>query len=576
MVVANNIMALNSHRNLKAVGTKQEVASARLSSGYRINSAADDAAGLAISEKMRAQIRGLNMASKNAQDAISLIQTAEGGMQEIDNMIQRIRELVVYASNDTQENNFTGTGDRQKIQDEINQLTAEIDSMSERVEFNKKKVINGDYANPAELLASASAKLTAAIAKLTNATATLTAAQTQQTNASTDLSGVQTLMSGYDAAVATQEAALQTAITNLPTDLSSAVTTYSGGSDTKNLSGVLTKFQTALQNLANTNPSGLNESSIRGLVTQYFSGASGTNGDGDTIGDGNVTATITGGGMSALSITIADAGGDTVAALNTAVNAMAAEAAKVVNAVANVNAIKLAGAAVNTLGETGVAGHFNTPLTPGAPSATGNADYSAGIGSYATLVQAYTEYSDTKSTADSALAKAQNEYDVVNNSIKSYQAQVDAAVALQAKLGSSSPGLYFQVGANAEQGLQMSIGAVKTDVLGIGNGNGESSIDVVKHTGADITNFLDTMDEALSYVTSERSKLGAAQNRLEYTIRSLDISAENLTSAESRVRDTDMAKEMMNLTQANILQQAAVAMLAQANQAPQSILQLLQ
>ncbi|MDR3277782.1 MAG: hypothetical protein LBT12_03325, partial [Oscillospiraceae bacterium] len=146
MRIQNNVSAINAHRYYGINQTNAQKSIAKLSSGYRINSAADDAAGLAISEKMRAQIRGLTMASKNAQDGISLIQTAEGGMQEIDNMLQRIRELVVYASNDTQEQNAYGTGDRQKIQDEISQLTQEIDALSDRVEFNKKKVINGEVA----------------------------------------------------------------------------------------------------------------------------------------------------------------------------------------------------------------------------------------------------------------------------------------------------------------------------------------------------------------------------------------------------------------------------------------------
>ncbi len=163
LVVQTNVLALNSHRNLKVIGVKQTQSSARLSSGYRINSAADDAAGLAISEKMRAQIRGLDMASKNTQDGISLVQTAEGGLQEIDNMIQRIRELVDQAANDT--NDFT-TNDREKIQEEINQLTQGIDNMSEQVEFNAKKLLDGslmDKATRSQLLADIDKKLAAAI-----------------------------------------------------------------------------------------------------------------------------------------------------------------------------------------------------------------------------------------------------------------------------------------------------------------------------------------------------------------------------------------------------------------------------
>ena len=286
MVVRTNVLAINSHRSLKQVGTQQAKSSARLSSGYKVNSAADDAAGLAISEKMRAQIRGLDQASTNAQDSISLIQTAEGGMQEIDNMIQRIRELTVKAANDTLEGSNPGTApsDRVKVQDEIKQLITEIDKMAGRVEFNKKKVINGSFS-----------------------------------------------------------------------------------------------------------------------------------------------------------------------------------------------------------------------ITSGKP-------------------------------------------------------------------------LHFQVGANAGQSMTLHIESVDSGTLGI---RGEFD---AMHTadGATISNLLTKVDDALEKVTTERSKLGAAQNRLEYTMKSLDISSENLSASESRIRDTDMAKEMMSLTQANVLQQAATSMLAQANQAPQSVLQLLQ
>ena len=141
-VVNTNVLAINSHRALKNVGNAQAKASGRLSSGLRINSAADDAAGLAISEKMRGQVRGLNQASRNSQDGISLIQTAEGGIQEVNNMVQRIRELVVQAANETNQ-----AEDRDKVQTEIDQLKNEIDAMTGRVEFNSKKLINGDLSS---------------------------------------------------------------------------------------------------------------------------------------------------------------------------------------------------------------------------------------------------------------------------------------------------------------------------------------------------------------------------------------------------------------------------------------------
>lgn len=411
MAINTNILALNSHRSLKGVGAKQEKASTRLSSGYRINSAADDAAGLAISEKMRSQIRGLDMASKNTQDAVSLIQTAEGGMQEIDNMLQRIRELAVQASSDTNDQDNTDTtstaqGDRTKIQDEINQLIEEIDSMAERVEFNKKKVISGDYA-----------KGTAAHrAALKTAKDNLATAGTNLTNAFTN---------------------------TIKDNLSDAIDAVAAGSDANKAD-----FDVAAKKLLN-----------------------------------------------------------------------ATSASEIAAAYAEMNAV------------TGIT--------------AGGTDLTAVTTALGTLVGNYTTAQGNVTTA-------------------------------QTNMAGDPEGLYFQVGANSNQRMELSINSVKTDELGIGDGNGTSTINVVQATGRDITAILDTLDTALTYVTTERSKLGAAQNRLEYTQKSLDISSENLSASESRIRDTDMAKEMMNFTQANVLQQAATSMLAQANQSKQGILQLLQ
>ena len=272
MVVNTNVLALNSHRALKNVGNAQAKASARLSSGLRINSAADDAAGLAISEKMRAQIRGLDQASRNAQDGISLVQTAEGGITEISNMVQRVRELTVQAANDTNQ-----PDDRTKIGTEVDQLVKEISAMAGKVEFNKKTLLDGTY---------------------------------------------------------------------------------------------------------------------------------------------------------------------------------------------SATAIKL------------------------------------------------------------------------------------------------------QVGANTGQTIDIKINNLTATGLGI---------DALAYTGdaATISAQLGTLDTALGNIATQRANLGAVQNRLEYTIKSLDISSENLTASESRIRDTDMAKEMMNLTRSNILNQASLSMLAQANQGPQGILSLI-
>jgi flagellin len=283
MTIQTNVLSLNAHRNLTKVGVDQAKSSQRLSSGSRINSAADDAAGLAISEKMRAQIKGLDMAAKNAQDGISMIQTAEGSMQEIENMAQRMRELVVQAANDTNQSD-----DRNKIADEIQQLSDEITDMAGRTEFNKKKLATGD-----------------------------------------------------------------------------------------------------------------------------FSGA-----------------------------------------------------------------------------------------------------------------------------------------------------------------GKS---IHIQVGANAGQKIEFNIGSLTSESLDLASlaSDIKTEAKASATAGSKISSLITKVESAITKITDERAKLGAVQNRVEYTINNLKSSSENLSAAESRIRDTDMAKEMMNLTKSNVLQQAATSMLGQANQAPQSVLQLL-
>lgn len=281
-VINTNVRALNSHRNLSSVGSKLTKASQRLSSGKKINSAADDAAGLAISEKMRAQIKGLDMADKNAQDAISLIQTAEGSMSEIESMLQRMRELTVQASNDT-----NATADRDKISEELTQLQEEITDMAGRTEFNEKKLATGTYKD------------------------------------------------------------------------------------------------------------------------------------------------------------------------------------------------------------------------------AGNA-------------------------------------------------------------------LYFQIGANNGQSIKLNIGTMTATALGVMSIAGKVKENGKANDGAGISALIDTIDTAISTVSSQRSNLGAKQNRLEYTSENLEISSENLSSAKSRIEDADMAKEMMNVTAQNVLQQAATSMLAQANQSTSQVVSLLQ
>jgi flagellin len=447
MRIQNNVPALNAHRyyGINQAGVTKSIA--KLSSGYRINSAADDAAGLAISEKMRAQIRGLTMASKNSQDGMSLIQTAEGGLQEIDNMLQRIRELVVYASNDTQDQaNPTATqGDRKKIQDEINALVEEIDSMSDRVEFNKKKVISGAF-----------------------------------------MGGTDTQQKAYIKEARRFAEAKQ------------ALIEFVGGSTWTE--GVANLFVEAEKNdikYAATPTEAVSVDTVSGVIKQFESLFS------DIL-------TTTGGAALA-------SGGEVYKKL--------------------------------------------MALQSGLPPILTSGTLSVAFASFASAVGVDSGSITGFIGAYNGLAAA-----VSSGGLDGTRAAVE-----NSKVG----GLYFQVGANANQGIEVKIGAANTALLGIGDGNGKSYIDTLHSTGKQITYQLDVLDTALSYITSERSKLGAIQNRLEYTQASLDISTENLTNAESRIRDVDMAKEMTQFTKMNILFQASTAMLAQANALPQGVLQML-
>jgi flagellin len=402
-------------------------------------------------------------------------------------MVQRIRELVVYASNDTQDQASTTAtqGDRRKIQDEIDQLAKEIDSMANRVEFNKKKLINGSFAGGSETdrqaYLDAAKKLNdsrQSLIDFVGGASTFTPASSSSVNTWTEL------LSSARSVAAQLEAKYQS-------DVESGQATPKGMSDaTKEIETIISRFEEMVSKELSA-----------GDLSEF-------NHSGGTIGSDLVQ-------LKTDATTL-------LSAMNSSVSSGAADLLSAVSALgADFNA-----AMGSSIGST------NTAVV------SGRTDWNALSHNLSVLTE---DYITAKTTVEK----------------------------------SSQPGLYFQVGANANQALEMSIGSVKTDMLGIGDGYGNSLIDVMKTTGKGITYQLDVLDSALTYVTTQRSKLGAAQNRLEYTMNSLDISTENLTAAESRIRDVDLAKEMTNFTRQSILFQASTAMLAQANAFPQGVLQLL-
>jgi len=394
MRINTNVEALNAQRNLNVTGQMYAKSIEKLSSGLRINRAADDAAGLSISEKLRSQVRGVNQAIRNSQDGISMIQTAEGALNEVQDIVQRMRELSVQAGNDT-----LSAADRVAIGDELVQLRDEIDGIASRTNFNGKNLLDGNLA-----------------AALDTATSTADVGGQISTGAITDInvSGAnagETYTMAYDAGA-------ETLTLTRGTDSVAQTVAVGAASQTFNFSelGVSVAFATA---------SGADTADLIGADL-----------DGLTV--------VTGAGSGAATFQI---GADTGQTISAAFNAMS-----------------------------------SSQIGGGV-----GADVSTEVGDYAAL-------------------------------------------------GAGSTDADFKAAANA---------------------------------------LRDSLDLALEDISAQRSELGSVQNRLEHTVRNLGVTSENLAASEARIRDADMAAETVAFTKAQILQQAGTAILAQANQAPQSVLGLL-
>ena len=392
MIINHNMNALNAHRNMGVNNTNAGKSMEKLSSGLRINRAGDDAAGLAISEKMRGQIRGLEQSSRNAADGISMIQTAEGALNETTNILQRMRELAVQASNDT-----NTSSDREEIQKEINALTEEVDRIANNTEFNTQKLLNGNK-------------------------------------------------SGVGGEVVNE-----------------AVTAVAG------------RFKV----------------NFGGELKQ------------------NDVITIDG-------------------------KDFKVEAAQATNT--NKGALETA-----------------------LKTAFADYDFTVENDGVITIEQKAGKETDKESMRISLKGKA-TKVEVLEKGVAAKNEEVSEGKA------------HVQVGANAKQSMRIEIGDMRAKALSIKKDDG-TTLSVA--SAEEANKAIEAFDKALNSVSSQRANLGAVQNRLEYTISNLDNTAENLTSAESTLRDVDMAKEMMEYSKNNILNQAAQAMISQANQQPQNVLQLL-
>lgn len=396
MIINHNMNAMNAHRQMVGNTDQAGKSMEKLSSGLRINRAGDDAAGLAISEKMRGQIRGLDQASRNSQDSISMIQTAEGALNETHSILQRMRELAVQSSNDT-----NNTSDRKAIQDEIEQLTNEVDRIGNTTEFNTKKLLNGDVVGIND-----------------------------------EVKGTGTLNNN-------------SAVTDFKIDA------------------------TSLNNIAS---------------------GSTTNG--------------------AITITRVKSG-----------SANATDDFEVRDAQGNVATLTSAGAT-------------SIVVKNGIKSGT-----------------------DLTITGTAILANMK-----VGDSITSVLTEHKAATT------DGTKAITAQIGANSGQTMQIGIDDMRAKALGLRDANG---VAIKVNDKYSANSAISTIQNALEQVSAQRSKMGAIQNRLEHTINNLGTASENLQASESRVRDVDMAKEMMEYSKKNILTQAAQSMLAQAKSQPEQVLQLL-
>ena len=490
MVVRTNTMAMNANRQLSMNNSQVAKSLEKLSSGFRINRAADDASGLAISEKMKAQIKGLEQASANSQDGISLIQTAEGGLTEVHNMLNRMVELATKSANGTIRDDV----DREAIQTEVDALNTEITRISKATNFNGINLLDGSLGGKAD-------GSTATIADFTI------------DGLSNDIKSVE-FVKGAD------KAAAEVGDITVDADGKMKITVHDVAASTGTISSA------ALENALK--------------AKGYDVKVSGT-------------------GM--------DAAGDvkTVAAVNTAkIEKKSASLA---------DATTQDGFSITFKpGKTGM-----TSVSVAAVAPAGNA-----VGATNTGGAILVNLDQTKDYTAADINKMLKDAGMEGMSVSFQGAKSGADVATGLGIDTAAKGAITEGTGNMASGLTLQIGDTNDEFNKVTVSVDDMSATGIGTAGLNVSNqdaagdAIDTIKSAINKVSTNRANLGALQNRLEYTINNLDTTAENMNAANSRIRDTDMAKEMMNYTKMNILTQAAQAMLAQANQQPQAILQLLQ
>ena len=516
MRIQHNIAALNSYRNLTGNNSAVSKNLEKLSSGYRINRAGDDAAGLAISEKMRAQITGLNTAQKNAQDGVSLVQTAEGALTEVHSMLNRMVELADQSANGTYDNAV----DRANLQKEITSLKSEIDRIADSTNFNGINLLDGS-------LATGKLPTFTGLDGITPATKAATANSSELTI--TAMQGNAQVGEKYSITVNYTDASGMTKEKTIELTVASGTELKDAAGNSYTIANTATDEEMAKAFLGAIN----SDSELSSAFSASVNG-----------GKLTLTSKETGSASKVkVNSVTSDYKGTSKVVANTAKSGEDEKITYDLKALKNGDIFTVNGEKFAFVQSTDVAdGKFGKDVNTVTITQT-NPDATA-VGAMADLIATKLGWSDAMVS--------------------------DAGTEITFSASAGNGGLTLQIGDTSADFNQMtvSVGDMHGAALGI------ADIDISTQAGAKAA--VDKIKSAINSVSSTRGDLGAIQNRLEHTINNLSVTAENMTAAESRIRDVDMANEMMAYTKNNILVQSSQAMLAQANQIPQGVLQLLQ
>lgn len=561
MRINHNISAFNTWRsNLNNLSTSSSVLE-KLSSGLRINQASDDAAGLSISEKMRGQIRGLGQASRNIQDGISLLQTAEGSLNEVHSLLQRGRELAVQAANDT----YT-LQDKSHLQSEMNQIVKEIDRISKTSEFNTISLLNAPVSLPGSSELLQSLKTTWLFQSVSRIS---TYFGINGANVPLDINIIQGAPGGVLAFVSSMVNGLAGVGTNLSLNIEMADvsgSTIGGLSADRVITHEMTHaVMASVMNWSET----VNGSETSGIPTWFREGTAEFIHGADERLAGDLGTTTPG---------LATAQG-IVDLLGPVGTAWVSDSAHYSAAYAAVSYMHDKIIAAGGTGIKDVLQYLAADPTRSLDDAITNAtngaftdvsdfktDFAAvGLGGGADYIANQMDLTDTDT---GAVGGADDGGGVLTDTtvIPDAAGPADPTTfqEIYPSFSAAAP-LSMQVGANAGEALSLALTTIDSTSLGIAN------IDLINNAG----NSIDIIDSAIAAVSTERSRFGAIQNRLEHAMSVTDNYNENLSASESRIRDADMAKEMTEFTKAGILNQSSIAMLSHSNQNPQSVLQLL-